>query len=314
MRIDAHAHYFPTAYLDRLERCGSAGTTVARQSKAGAAADELAERFALMAASGIDRQLLSVGPQLPYFSDKGQAGDAARHANDLYAEIVACHPDRLMALGVVPLPHVDAALAETARVLDDLGFAGIAIGTSILGRSIADPAFEPFYAELDRRATLLQIHPAGCGACSPLITDHALTWPVGAPIEDTIAIAQLIGRGLPHRYPRIRFLASHLGGALPMLLQRMDAQAQVFTAGAPEAPSATARRLWYDTVSHGSAAALRCACDGFGADRLVFGTDFPYKRGAGYAASLRYIAEAGLPEAAAADIADRNGARLLDLE
>ena len=115
-----------------------------------------------------------------------------------------------------------------------------------------------------------------------MIEDYGLTWPIGAPIEDTISATQLIFKGIPERYPRIKIINSHLGGALPMLLQRLDNQYRWAAQEVTEPPSAQARRMWYDTVGHFHIPALRCACESFGADRLVLGTDFPYLAGEGY--------------------------------
>ena len=70
--------------------------------------------------------------------------------------------------------------------------AGVTMGISALGRMVTDPAFEPIYAELDRRRAVLLLHPAGSGCCSPFIANHGLTWPIGAPMEDTIFVTHLI--------------------------------------------------------------------------------------------------------------------------
>jgi len=126
---------------------------------------------------------------------------------------------------------------------------------------------------------VLYLHPAGNSACTPLIKDFSLTWMVGAPVEDTFSVMQLITRGIPSRYPDIKIINSHLGGALPMLLQRADNQYLWEYPDTPELPSTAARRMWYDTVGHGHVPALRCAAESFGADRLVLGTDFPYEAG-----------------------------------
>src|SRR5438128_1214034 len=83
---------------------------------------------------------------------------------------------------------------------------------------LADSAFAPVWQELDRRGTVMYLHPAGDGVASPQITDHHLTWMVGAPVEDTVVAAQLITRGYVTRFPHVRILNSHFGGALPMLL------------------------------------------------------------------------------------------------
>ncbi len=271
---------------------------------------ELEARFELMDSVGVQRQILSASPQLPYFENETHAVVAAQLVNDLYADLVREHPDRFAAFAVIPLPHVEASLAEMARALDELDMVGVTVATSILGRSLVDPAFEPFYAELDRRRTVLFVHPAGVSACSPLISSYQLTWPIGSPIEDTIAITHLIITGIPMRYPHIKIISSHLGGALPMLLERLDHQYRLAAPVAPELPSILARRMWYDTVGHDSVAALRCACESLGAERLVLGSDFPYQSGKSYRRAITYIENAGLPAPDVRRILDTNAQAL----
>ena len=99
-----------------------------------------------------------------------------------------------------------------------------------------------------------------------------------------------------------------------MLLQRLDNQYSWSAPGLTEPPSAQARRMWYDTVGHFHVPALRCACESFGADRLVLGTDFPYLTGEGYRRSVVYIRDAGLLSADAQGILDNNAASLLQLD
>jgi len=191
---------------------------------------------------------------------------------------------------------------------------GVTIATSVLGHSVADPAFEPFYAELDRRGTVLYIHPAGVSACSPLVSSYGLTCPIGAPIEDTIAVTHLIINGIPKRYSRIKIINSHLGGALPMLLQRLDNQYRWAVPETLELPSRQAGRMWYDTVGHFHVPAFRCAYDSFGADRLVLGTDFPYLSGEMYKQSVTYRENSEIPKEDVHRILDANAASLLGLE
>ncbi|UGT42631.1 amidohydrolase [Nocardia yamanashiensis] len=310
MRIDIHAHLWSETYLDLLDAYGRTDTATQRGMGAGDTAAELESRFALNDSAGIEHQVLSVTPQSPHFDNPDHAGHAARVANDFYADIVQRHPARFSAFAALPLPHLDAALTEMARGLDDLGMAGVAVTTDILGRSLADPLFTPLFEELDRRAAVLYVHPSGHDACTPLIAEHHMRWMVGAPMEDTIAAMQLILAGIPLRYPRIRIVLSHLGGALPMLLQRADNQYAWESPGTPEQPSVAARRMWFDTVSHGHLPAVRAAAESFGADRLVLGTDFPYQSGDLLRRAVTSIQDA-LPPADAARVLDHNAALVL---
>ncbi|MEU9336438.1 amidohydrolase family protein [Streptomyces sp. NPDC048290] len=125
---------------------------------------------------------------------------------------------------------------------------------------------------------------------------------------------RLILAGIPSRYPRMRILASHLGGALPMLLQRADNQVSWEAPDTPEKPSAAARRLWFDSVGHGHTPALRAAVESFGADRIVLGTDFPYEAGDLFRTAIAYIDNAGLTPEQSRMILDTNAPTLLGLD
>lgn len=313
MRIDVHAHVWSEEYLDLLERFGRTDTGTQRNTGAGITQAELQARFALMDAAEVDMQIISAPPQSPFFEDQNNALAAARLVNDQYRELVRRWPQRFRAFASLPLPHVDAALSELDRALNDHAMVGVAINTAILGRSIADPRLARVYEELNQRRSVLYVHPEGCGLHSALILDHHMTWMVGAPLEDTVAIAHLIVYGIPSRYPNLKIICSHLGGAIPMLMQRMDNQIGWEMPSAPEKPSVAAKRMWYDTVGHAHRPALRAAVETFGADRLVLGTDFPYESGELFKEAVRYVGDAGLTAAAARQILDVNAATLLGL-
>jgi 6-methylsalicylate decarboxylase len=312
MRIDVHAHYWTEDYIDLLVDLGQAGAVAARGIGAGGGA-ELDARLALMDRAGVDMQVLSACPQLPYGGDRQTAVTAARFVNDQYADLVQAHPDRFRAFAALPMPHLDPSAGELRRALDELGMAGVAMNTTVLGRALVEPEYEPVFAELNRRGAVLYLHPAGNGACSPLIASYHLTWMAGAPVEDTISVLHLITHGIPARFPDIKIINSHLGGALPMLLQRADDQYRWEAPDTPEPPSVAARRMWYDTVGHGHVPALRCAIDSFGAGRLLLGTDFPYENGDVFARAVDYINDPQIDPSAARAILDQNASALLDI-
>jgi len=309
-----HAHYFPTEYLDTLDRFGSEATAICRDCQAGDASSDLEARFEMMEAAGVDIQVLSAAAAPPYFEREADAVAAARLANDLYAELVGRYPTHFLAFAVTPLPHVEASLEELERALDELGMAGATVASSVLGRSLADPAFEPFYAELDRRGATLLLHPAGMAAGSPLIADHDLTWMLGAPVEDSLAVLHLIRSGITSRYRRIRLIACHLGGALPLLLPRLDRLSLWEAPDMPEPPGAAAARFWYETTAHGHVPALRAAVDTLGAGRLVLGSDYPYQRNEWYSRAVSYVQDAGLHPEDEAAILGGNAAPLVGLQ
>jgi 6-methylsalicylate decarboxylase len=312
MRIDIHAHYWTDDYLDQMVELGKRDTDVQRGTGAGGGA-ELDARLRLMERAGVEMQVLSASPQLPYGEDQNKTMKLARFVNDQYAELVEQDRDHFRAFAALPLPHIDASVNEMGRALDELGMIGVVMNTTVLGRALVEPDFEPIFVALNERGTTLYLHPAGNSACSPLIGDYHLTWMVGAPVEDTISIMQLITEGIPTRYPNITIINSHLGGALPMLLQRADDQYRWEAPETPEPPSVASRRMWYDTVGHGHVPALKCAIESFGAERLLLGTDFPYETGDTFVRAVEYINDPRIDAHAARAILDGNAGALLGI-
>ena len=268
----------------------------------------------LMDAAGIDCMVMSLGNTPPYHANASVAEQMARCANDLYVDLHARHPRRFRAFIGVPLPHVDAALAELDRGLALDGVVGVGLGCSVLGSPLDAPEFDPLFAELNRRRAVVFIHPIGAGG-GPNSEDFSLTWMLASRFEDTIAMARLILSGLTLRYPEIRFIIPHLGGTLSLFLQRMDNVAERDGWREKQSPdlmpSDLARRFWFDTVNE-QHTALRCACETFGADRLLLGTDWPMLPPEKLKHFVDYVPEALAPEDAQR-ILDVNAAHLLGL-
>jgi 6-methylsalicylate decarboxylase len=312
MAIDVHAHYWTNDYLDLLVDLGKTDAGAARGNGSGDG-EELVARLQLMDRAGVEIQVLSAAPQTPYAENREKAVRAAQFVNDQYAGVVERYPNRFRAFAATPMPHVEDSIVEIGRALDELGMVGVVMNTTVLNRALVDSEFEPIFAELNRRGAVLYLHPAGNAACSPLIRDFNMTWMVGAPIEDTISTMQLITRGIPSRYPDIKIINSHLGGALPMLLERADDLSVWEYPQTPERPSAAARRMWYDTVGHGYIPALRCAIEAFGADRLLLGTDFPYEAGDVFVRAVDHISASGIPAEQAEAILHTTATALLNI-
>jgi 6-methylsalicylate decarboxylase len=314
VRIDVHAHYFPLEYLDRLDLYGGSHVTglIRRMKLDSADFGGLEDHFRHMDRSKVDLQILSASGQLPYFAKESDAVDAARFGNDMFARIVHDYPKRFSAFACTPLPHVRAAIEETRRALDDLGMVGVTTGTLVLGKSIADPAFDEFFAELNRRKAVLFIHPTGGGLGSQLIESTKLIWPVGAPLEDTFCMLQFMQANFPSRFPDIKIILPHLGGFAPFLMTRLDQLQDHFLPDFAMAPSEQAKYFWYDTVN-GNPAALRCAKETLGVDHLLLGTDYPFWRDDAFKLCVDYVRESGLPSSEVERILGGNCQKLLGL-
>jgi len=327
--IDVHAHYSPRRYTETMQRIAGRNRPPSwKNFPDNDTQEQIDGRIQLMDEAGVQMQVLSHGIMSPYVSDEAKAIEAAKSCNEPYAELVHRYPDRFAAYVALPLPHVDASLREMERGLNELGMAGVTLNCSCLDVSTVAAEFEPLYDEMNRRGTVLYYHPAGCGICSPMVTDWGLTGGMGATLEDTMTVAHLIVRQIPVRYPNIKIIISHLGGMIPVNLHRMDHQlpgspvlGSTLThieGAAPalaEPPSVTARRLYYDTVGHGSHAALLAAWKAFAADRIVPGSDYPVLLASEpYGETFSYVKDVGLPESDVDLILNRNAPALFGLD
>jgi len=314
VKIDVHAHYFPLEYMDRLDRYGASHITafMRKMNLVFAGSSGIEGHLRNMDSCGVDLQILSVSGQLPYFEREADAVDAARLANDIYAGLVREFPKRFAAFACTPLPHARAAVAETRRALDDLGMVGVTAGTVVLGKSIADAAFDEWFAELNRRKAALFIHPVGGSLGSEFIEKSKLVWPVGAPLEDTVCLLQFMQANFPERFPDIKIILPHLGGFAPFLSARLDQLKDHFLSESAAPFTTQARYFWYDTVN-ANPAALRMTQELAGTDHLLFGTDYPFWRDEAFKLCVDYIGEAELARSDVERILGRNCAKLLGI-
>ena len=304
MLIDVHAHQFPPEYLKTIAPSG-------RRIPRLLTNQTIEERLGHMDEAAVDVQVLSPANLTPYFESEANVNEAAHILNDGYAELASRLPRRLKAYVSLPLPHLDASLREMERGLDQLGFAGVTLGCSILNRPVIEKQLDPLYQEMNRRRAILFFHPVVNGLCSPLLNDFNLAGSVGTTMEDTVVALHLIIARIPLRYPDIRIIVPHLGGLIPMLLNRLDNQLVASDGDLPEKPSITAKRFWYDTVCYGSKAAFTCACEAFGPDRLVTGSDYPVLQDyETYRETFAFIERIGLPPEVANRILHHNAQAL----
>lgn len=312
LAIDTHAHVYPSWYLDKLESIGipSASTAIARIHGADSTPADLARRWADMDAAGVQLQVIAATPQVPSAPSPEDSAAAAREINDFYAQLVAEHPTRLRAYGVLPLPHVAEAVTEAVRVVDELGFLGVSLTTTLPDPDFAfsNPQLDPLWQALDARGATVNIHPTGNGVHSPLIRDHGLAWVNGAPVEDATAVLHLLQADVPRRFPNLRFHIAHLGGDLPFLTQRIEDNYTDWDAF-PTSPLKTLRTMLFDAANF-YAPSLVLADTAFGTSQILAGSDDPYFQGEKYSRAFSYIRQAPLPEAAIEAILRNNAIRL----
>jgi aminocarboxymuconate-semialdehyde decarboxylase len=322
--VDVHTHFYPQAYLALLEQQGRGvrlrtdaqgrryleqhGTRLATLTSPMV---DLEERLRVMDRLGVTVQVLSLTSPNVYAFPEAVAVQAARQVNQAYAEIKDRHPRRFRCLASVPL-GTGAEVDELDHAVHALGLDGVVVGTTVGHRTVDDPLFEPFWRRADELGLVVFLHPMG-GLASPHLQEFSLLPLVGFPAETTVALARLAYSGFFDRYPRVRLVAPHAGGAVPYLLGRLDTGYRAYAecAAASRPPGEALRTVYYDTVNH-HPPALRCLLDTVGPGRVVFGSDFPHVIGH-LEEGARCLQQAGLDPEALQAVLCRNAQRLFGI-
>ena len=264
---------------------------------------------------GVDIQTLSIAPyQTFYWADPAIAAESARTVNDELAGLVGRHPERFVGLGTVPLQDPDGAVTELRRCMADLGFKGLEIGTNVEGEELSSARLDPFWAAVEETGAVVFLHPIGFTHPQRL-GEHYFFNVIGHPIENTLAIANLIFGGTLERFPGLKIVVAHGGGYLPAYAGRMDhayhAREDV-REGLPKPPGEYLRKLYFDTMVF-EPDQLAFLVGKYGADHIVLGTDYPYDMGESDPVGL--VARIpGLSEDQKAEICGGNAARLMGLD
>src|SRR5215211_8128254 len=232
--------------------------------------------------AGIARTVLCPWvPLLFYEAEPDEGLRRCRIQNDALAALVRARPERVAALGAVPLQEPDPAAGELERLMARGGLAGVEVAASVRGVFLGDDRFEPFWAAAERNGALVFVHPTTRGFDVPALADYYLWNSVGNPFETTIAAAHMVMAGVLERHPGLRVLLAHGGGALLALRGRLR-HAHSFQPQARarlgEPPEESLRRFYYDTVTH-DPVLLRQVIDFAGLDRVLCGSDYPFDMG-----------------------------------
>jgi len=228
---------------------------------------------------GIDVSVVSLTCPNAYWGSEAVSLKAAQVMNEEMAKARKTWPDRIQWLCSLPWQYEKAALAELKRSLK-AGACGVMVLANIAGRSLTDPLFAPVWAEIDRRALPVLVHPTDLPGIDEMdMKKYDLSWSVGFMADTTLAFARMIFDGFLDLYPNMKMIASHGGGTLPYLVGRFDMGDKVEIPSRRKMkakPSEYLKRIWYDCINY-HPGALQFMISVVGADRVLYGTDYPHQ-------------------------------------
>jgi aminocarboxymuconate-semialdehyde decarboxylase len=289
--IDVHTHMFTTKWLELLKKEGGQyniqtrpdgqqeifrGNTPVVLPQKGHFDWEL--RIDHMDKAGIDISVCSLTCPNVYWGGEEVSVQAAREANDNFAQAQDRYPDRIRWFTSLPWEYPQRAVEELERSCAN-GAAGVMVLANVAGKSLTDPMFAPIWAEIDRRALPVLVHPTDPPGVDYMdMTKFDLSWSVGFMFDTTLAITRMIFEGYFDQYPNMKVIASHGGGTLPYLVGRFEKGDEVELASRRQMkrkPTDYLRHIYYDSITY-DVRSLKYLISIVGEDHVMLGTDWPH--------------------------------------
>jgi aminocarboxymuconate-semialdehyde decarboxylase len=290
--VDFHNHYYPPRYLEALKG-GASRVRVTTDADGNPCLHypgdyniavrghrDLAYRSEVLARHGVDTQVITLTTPGTHVEEPRSAVRLASLVNDEFREGMDRHGSRFVALATLPLNDPAASVAELQRACRQLGMRGAMLFSNVNGVVLSDQRFWPVYEAANDLEAVLYIHPTNPVSVEAM-QQYWLMPLVGFLFDTTLAAASLVFSGVVERFPRIRWVLTHMGGAIPYLAERLDRGFRAFREcreHIQRPPSEYLRTFYYDTVNF-NPAAIDLAIAFAGPERILAGSDYPHQIG-----------------------------------
>lgn len=272
--IDLHSHNILPEYLKALEKHGAS-----LEETFPLPHWEVEAHLQFMKEADIGCAVLSMPAPQPYFGDTEESRYIIRRYNEASARLKADYPGKFMFCASLPLPDVQAAIEEAIYSLDTLHADGIKLASNSRGQYLGDEALDPLMEVLNKRGTVIIIHPH---RPTPYSKEIIATTPLAMyeyPAETTRAVINMISRNVPVRYPNVKVVVPHCGSFLPMAIPRMQSvHPMMLTKGlmSPIDWKGNIAQLYFDLAGGPSVGIVKLLMNITSPDHIMYGSDYPY--------------------------------------
>ncbi|MGA7533270.1 MAG: amidohydrolase family protein [Pseudolabrys sp.] len=318
MRIDAYTHFIPEKYFNKIVESGHAD--IGKRVREIPCIHDLDVRRKIVDSFKDYAQIISYPmPPLEVMTkgDGKLTEEYTQLVNDGFAEICAKYPDQFPGwVAQAALIAPDGGVREAERALKN-GALGVQIYTNIAGKPLDDPAFEPFFAAMNRLNKPIWMHPARAANFPDYLSEkkskYEIWWTFGWSYETAAAMARLVFSGIMDKYPNLKIITHHFGGIVPMLEGRIgpgwdqlgartsDEDLSLILKKLKKRPLDYFKHSFYaDTAVFGGEPATHAGFAFYDPDKIVFASDCPFdpEKGTMYTReTLRIIDGIDMPKA-----------------
>jgi len=297
LSIDIHTHILPKTWPNLREKYGYGGFISLDHHQCGCARMMVDDKFFReiehncwdakvrltdCAKHNIDVQVLSTVPVMfNYWAKPKDTLDLSKYLNDHIAGIVNDHPKQFVGLGTLPMQSPDLAIKELERCVEDIGLAGIQIGSHINDWNLDHPSLFPVFEAAQDLGASIFVHPWDMMAKEKM-PKYWLPWLVGMPAESSLAICSMIFGGVLKRLPNLKIAFAHGGGSFPANIGRIEhgfnVRPDLCAIDCDINPRDFLQQITFDSLVH-DPLALNYLIDLVGADNIALGSDYPFPLG-----------------------------------
>lgn len=265
-RIDMHSHYFPDSYYALLKKYG-----IEHPDNVFVPNWTLEDHLAKMEKCGIIYTALSITSPFFSFVDPSELAEAVRACNEEGSRIADENPEKIGILASLPLPDVRASVEEIEYCVKNLNIRGFALPTNANGYYMGNPELDPVMQALDDIGAVVTLHPT-----SPSLVIENVNETLPIPlfefyVDTARAMLNMVYRKIFDRFPNIKFIMPHGGGAFTVMVERLSSGA-----GRALDIRGNMKKMYFDLAGSPLPLHLPMLLDIAGPDRLVYGIDFPY--------------------------------------
>ena len=297
LKIDSHAHILPPTWPSLKDKYGYGGFIYLDHHKSGAAKmmrddgkffREIQQNcwdpesiLLDMKQHNVDAMVLCTVPVLfNYWAKPTDGLDWSMFLNDHLVGVQQQYPKKFIGLGTLPMQDITLAIKELERC-KKIGLPGVEIGSHIENKNLDDASFFPLWEAAQDLDMAIFVHPWDMMGQDKM-PNYFLPWLVGMPAETSLAICSMIFGGVFDKFPKLKVMFAHGGGSFPHTLGRVShgwhCRPDLCNVNNIKDPVEYVGKFWVDGITHNQDA-LRYLIQVFGADKIMYGTDYPFPLG-----------------------------------